>query len=236
MAGGLQYLSGGPLQRKTDILIDDTEAAQRHVKVGDTLTIANQKWTVRGIVESGKLGKLFVDMRYLQDITSNTGKISLVYVKLDDPKNIQSVIDSLKKQLPDYPIYSMQEFLSYITPAQIPGVTPFIAVLIGLSIVFGFLVVFLAMYTAVLERTREIGILKALGATSPYVLGMLVRETVVLAVVGAAIGILLSFLARWIIMQTVPASLPVVVVPDWWAWAGLISSSPARCWGQCIPA
>ncbi len=223
MAGGLQYLSGGPLQGKTDILIDDTEAAQRHVKVGDTLTIANQKWTVRGIVESGKLGKLFVDMRYLQDITSNTGKISLVYVKLDDPKNLQSVIDSLKKQLPDYPIYSMQEFLSYITPAQIPGVTPFIAVLIGLSIVFGFLVVFLAMYTAVLERTREIGILKALGATSPYVLGMLVRETVVLAVVGAAIGILLSFLARWIIMQTVPASLPVVVVPDWWAWAGLIS-------------
>ena len=166
MAGGLRYLSGGPLKEKTDILVDDSEAAQRHLKVGDTLTIANHQWTVRGIVESGKLGKLFVDMRYLQEITSNTGKISLVYVKVDDPKNIQTVIESLNAQLKEYPIYSMQEFLSYITPSQIPGVTPFIAVLIGLSVVFGFLVVFLAMYTAVLERTREIGILKALGATS----------------------------------------------------------------------
>src|SRR3954451_12582589 len=105
----------------------------------------------------------------------------------------------------------MQEFLSYLTPAGIPGVTPFIAVLIGLSVVFGFLVVFLAMYTAVLERTREIGILKALGATAPYVVGILIRETVILALIGALIGIVLSFVARWIIMRTVPASLPVVV-------------------------
>ena len=55
--------------------------------------------------------------------------------------------------------------------------------------VIGFLVVFLSMYTAVLERTREIGILKALGASPGYILGMLLRETVLLAIAGSIAGI-----------------------------------------------
>lgn len=227
MAGGLRYLQGGPFQQKTDILIDESYAEQRKLKAGDTLEVAGQKWYVRGVVESGKLGKLFVDKSYLQQVTANTGKISLVYVKLDDPKNTQAVIDSMKKQLEGYPIYSMEEFISYLTPSHVPGVTPFISVLIGLSVVFGFLIVFLAMYTAVLERTREIGILKALGATSIYVMGMLIRETLMLALVGAVIGILMTFGARALILFFVPSSLPVVVVPDWWPIAGLISIAGA---------
>lgn len=223
MADGLQYLEGGPLQKPDDMLVDDSYAKQRKLKVGDSIELAGQKWTVRGVVGSGKLGKIFVDKKHLQEITSNTNKISMVYVKVDDPKNIPVVIEAMKKELEGYPIFSMEEFLSYLTPSQIPGVTPFIAVLIGLSVIFGFLVVFLAMYTAVLERTREIGILKALGATSMYVLTMLIRETVLLALVGAVIGILLTFVARWAILAFVPSSLPIVVVPEWWPVAAIIS-------------
>jgi putative ABC transport system permease protein len=227
MAGGLQFLSGGPFRNPSDLIIDESYARQRNLKVGDTVQLVGQQLTVCGIIASGKLGKLFVDKAYLQQITSNTGKISMVYVKADDPKNIQPLIDTFKAQLKEYPIYSMEEFLSYLTPGQIPGVTPFISVLTGLSVVFGFLIVFLAMYTAVLERTREIGILKALGATSMYVLVMLIRETLTLALIGAVIGIGLSFLARWAILFFVPSSLPVVVVPDWWPLAALISITGA---------
>ncbi len=227
MAGGLHYLEGGPLEQRFDILIDESYAQQRKLKVGDTVELAGAKWTVRGVIESGKLGKLFVDKKVLQEVTANTGKISMVYVKLDDPKNTPAVIAELKRKLEGYPIYSMDEFISYLTPGQIPGVTPFISVLVALSVIFGFLIVFLAMYTAVLERTREIGILKALGATSTYVLSMLIRETVMLALVGAVIGIVLAFGARWLILFFVPSSLPVVVVPDWWPVAGLRSIAGA---------
>ena len=64
---------------------------------------------------------------------------------------------------------------------KIPGLSAFIGVIIGLSMVVGFLVVFLSMYTAVLERTREVGILKALGASPAYVLNIIFRETALLA-------------------------------------------------------
>ena len=83
----------------------------------------------------------------------------------------------------------MEEFVSLFSMNNVPGLKAFIGVIIGLSVVIGFLVVFLSMYTAVLERTREIGILKALGATPAFVLGVLLRETFVLAVVGSTAGI-----------------------------------------------
>jgi putative ABC transport system permease protein len=223
MSGGLDFVAGGPFETKDDILVDTNYASQKGLHAGDKTTLANHEWTVRGIVGSGKLAKVFVQKDVLQELTANEGKISMVYVKVDDPKNIQTVINDLKSKLEGYPIFSLDEFLSYIQPENIPGLAPFIATLVGLSVVFGFLVTFLAMYTAVLERTRDIGILKALGATSAFVLGLLVRETVLLAAIGSVIGIVFAFVARWLITTLVPASLPVIIVTEWWWRAALIA-------------
>lgn len=227
MSGGLDYRDGGPFQSPNDIVIDENFAKQRGLKVGDVVELANHQWTVRGVVGPGKLSKAFVEKKILQDLTSNTDKITMVYVKVDDPKNVGAAIANLKKALPDYQIYSMEDFLSQITPDNIPGVNAFIMTVVGLAVVFGFLVVFLAMYTAVLERTREIGILKALGASPGYIIGMLMRETFILALIGSAIGIALSYVAKWAITSFVPASLPVIAVPDWWLRALLISLAGA---------
>lgn len=223
MSGGLDFQAGGPLQNDNDILLDDQYSRQKKLSVGDTVDLANNKWYVRGIVGSGKLARAFVKKHVLQELTANTDKITMIYIKVDDPKNVPTVMANLRSKLEGYPIYSLEEFLSYISIDNIPLLTPFISVVVGLSVVFGFLVVFLAMYTAVLERTREIGILKALGASSGYILGMLLRETAMIAVVGSVIGILLAYVSRWAIITLVPASLPVVIVPDWWWRAGLIS-------------
>ncbi len=78
------------------------------------------------------------------------------------------------------------------------------------------------MYTAVLERTREIGILKALGASPGYILGILLRETVLLAIAGTIAGILMSYGARWLMQMLVPM-FTTSIVPGWWPYAGLIA-------------
>ena len=227
MSGGLDFRKGGSFQAPDDILIDTNYAEQQKLDVGSTIELANHKWTVRGVVGPGKLSKIFARKNVLQDLTSNNGKITMVYVKVKDAKNVAGTIADLKKLLDGYQIYSMEEFLSLTTPDKIMGLSTFIATVVGLAVVFGFLVVFLAMYTAVLERTREIGILKALGASPGYVIGMLMRETVLLAVIGSVVGIALSFVAKWAITSFVPSSLPVVSVPDWWWRSALISLAGA---------
>src|SRR5437764_1533 len=106
---------------------------------------------------------------------------------------------------------------------NVPQLRAFIAVITVLAVVVGFLVVFLSMYTAVVERTREIGILKALGAKPATVVDILVREAVLLAIAGCIMGIALSFAAKAIIMGLVPASMQVVNVPEWWPYSAIIA-------------
>ncbi len=68
-----------------------------------------------------------------------------------------------------------------MTVNSYPGLSTFINVVIGISVVIGFIVIFQAMYTAVMERTREIGILKSIGASKLYIVDVILRETVLLA-------------------------------------------------------
>jgi len=83
------------------------------------------------------------------------------------------------------------------------------------------------MYTAVLERTREIGILKALGGSPLLVLNLLFRETAVLAIVGSVLGIVMTYGTRSLIMGLVPASLTQIIVYDWWFYASAIAMGGA---------
>lgn len=227
MSGGLRYLHGGPFQGPDDVIIDEFYARQNKLKVGSTVKLKNRDWRVCGIVEPGKLSRVFVQLEVLQSITGNSGKLSQIYLKLDDPKNLDAVVTDLRGRLKEYQIYSTEELVSLLSINSLPGLKAFIAVIIGLAIVIGFLVVFLTMYTAVLERTREIGILKALGASPSYVLSILLRETAILAIAGSILGIFMSFGTRWLIMTLVPASLQQKIVPEWWPITAVIALSGA---------
>jgi putative ABC transport system permease protein len=99
----------------------------------------------------------------------------------------------------------------------------FTVVVIALGVLVGFLMVLLSMYTAVLERTREIGVLKALGASPGYVLNILLRETVLLAVAGSILGILLSYVTRFTINDVIHGSLIQSIVYIWWLIAAAIA-------------
>jgi putative ABC transport system permease protein len=118
-----------------------------------------------------------------------------------------------------YSVRSMQEYLSMMTPDNLPGFDLAIKIVIGVAVVVGFLVIFQSMYTAVMERTREIGILKSLGASKWYIVNVVLRETVLLAVAGIVVGILLSALTRRAIMFEKP------VLRLFWSDAWVVKAS-----------
>jgi putative ABC transport system permease protein len=223
MSGGFIYVEGGPFQRPDDVIVDRYYAAQRHVHAGNTLRLWDKDWHIAGVIEGGKLARIVLPLRVLQDLTSNSGKVSQIYLKLDDPKNTAAVIQSLKEKFPDNPIYSMEELTSMYSVNNIAGLREFILVIMSIGVIIGFAVVCLSMYMAVLQRTREIGILKSLGASQSFILKVIVTEALLLGIGGSILGILFSFGAYWLIRALVPASIPMVIVPSWWPIAGGIT-------------
>ena len=216
LSGGFHFLEGGPFQHPDDVMVDSYYATEQKLHVGDKIQILNRPWRVSGIYEAGTLTRIVVPLDVLQDLTANIGKITMIYVKLDDPSRTGQVIENLRRKLKDFQIYSMEEYTSLFSIANVPMLKQFIWVVIGLGVLVGFLVVFLSMYTAVLERTREIGVLKALGASPGYVLNILLRETTLLALAGSILGILLSYVTRFAISSLVPGTLIQAIVPNWW--------------------
>jgi putative ABC transport system permease protein len=216
LGGPFQYIEGGPFQGPNDVLIDDYIARQKHISVGDTMDVLNNKFRVSGIVENGRGARKFLPLATLQGLIGATDKASVFYVKLDDPAHADEVVKEVKSQpgMEKYSVQSTEEYLSMMTPSRLPGFRPFIGVVIGVSLIIGFLVIFQSMYAAVMERTREIGILKSMGASKFYIVNVIMRETTLLAVLGILLGIGFSFAASWAIRHRFPL-VQVVVSADW---------------------
>ena len=200
------YLSGGPFEGPYDVIVDDYYAGMNHKKVGDRIEILAHDFRISGIVPHGKGCRKCLPITTLQDLVSAEGRASVFYIKLDDPANggqVEKAIEEIPG-MEKYSVRSMPEFLSTMTPENLPGFDLAIKVVIGVAVVVGFLVIFQSMYTAVMERTREIGILKSLGASKWYIVNVVLRETMLLAIAGIVAGIILSAVTRRAIMFEKP--------------------------------
>lgn len=217
-----QFLEGGPPEQPDDIIVDKYYAQQKHLHPGATLKLANHDWHLSGVYEAGKLARVISRKDTLQEITGSNGKISAVYLKLKNPAQTDAFAAALRKDLPGYQIYTLEEFTSQLTVSSVPLIQGFIDVVIFISAFVGFLVTSIAMYTAVLERTREIGILKAVGAGPGYILNILLRESILLALFSTAAGIVMSYGTRALMVHA-PSGLTQEIIYKWWLYAALIA-------------
>ena len=235
MSGGFHYLEGGPFVTDDDVLVDEYYAKEKKLHTGDPVRLIGHDWRVAGVFESGKLARICVRLPVLQEMMGNPHHLSQIYVKADGPDHVQDVLSDLKSKMPNYPIYTVEEFTSLLSVSSVGLLRNFIGVVIGVAVIVGFIVVFMAMYTAVLERTREIGILKAVGGSSGLILDLLLRETLLLSILGTIVGILLTYGTQWLMQHAVPSSLTQETVYGWWPIAGAIAIAGALL-GVIVPA
>jgi putative ABC transport system permease protein len=236
VGGPFRYIHGGPFQGPDDMLVDDLFAAANHVKVGSTIDLFNHKFHVSGIVPNGRGARRFIQIKTMQDLIDAPGKASAFYVKLDDPQYADQAVQDFKKipGMSEYSIMTMRDVVSLFSADNIPMLSTFINVVIGISVVIGFLVIFQSMYTAVMERTREIGILKSLGASKAYIVRVILRETLMLALAGIVVGVVLSFTASGSIRHVIP-TMPVQFTAGWILRAAIIAIVGAMV-GAIYPA
>ena len=223
MSGGFTYLAGHGLRDPDDILVDKLYARQKKLQIGARITLLNHDWRLVGIIEGGKLARVVVSLKPLQQVLDTGAKVTSIYLKLDDPSNIDAVVHFIEENtsLQAKPMEEYTEATYNVN--NIPGLSEFMYVVMGIGVVIGFAVVCLSMYMAVLQRTREIGILKSLGASQVFILRIILTEAVILGMGGTILGIAMSFGACWLIRTVEPASIPMVIVPSWWPIAGAVT-------------
>jgi len=230
------FVSGGPFQDPNDAITDTIWAGAHHLHVGSTIQILDHPFRISGIVEPGKGGRTQVPLDTMASLMGVPGKASTFYIKCDDPANDKLVIQEIHATpgLGNNDVISMNDFLSQLTPARLPGFNAALEAVTFIAVVVGFLVIFQTMYTAVLERTREIGILKSMGASNPAIVGVVLRECAILAIVGVLVGIGGTFGVRLLMAQFAP-TLPCQITAGWTARAAAIAFGGAIL-GALYPA
>jgi len=219
------FLEGGRFTGPNDVIIDDVFAKKdKGYHVGDVIQIQSHDFRICGVVEAGKGGRKMVPIETLGDLVGASGHASLFYVKTDSEANQEAVRQEILAVpgMNNYVVQTMHEWLSLMTPDHIPGFNIALNVVTTIATMVGFLVIFLSMYTAVLERTREIGILKSMGASKTAIVTMVLRESVLMSIVGIAIGIGLEFAIHAYLEAKYP-TLFFEITNEWLVRAALIA-------------
>jgi putative ABC transport system permease protein len=234
VSGGFVFLEGHDMEGADDLLVDDWAAKAKHLKVGDTYNLLNHDWHVAAIVEHGKGARIFVPLETLQGLVGAHDKASIFWLKCTRPEHTDDAMEEIHHLLPGYTVRPLRDMLSLMTSTNIPGLQSFINAMIALAVCIGLLVIFLTMYTTVIERTRDIGVLKSLGANRTFIIRALLTESAVLCLFGILAGIGLSYGVRSAFLAGFP-TLSILITPLWIVRAGLIALAGA-IFGATYPA
>ncbi|MBW7995742.1 MAG: ABC transporter permease [Candidatus Glassbacteria bacterium] len=190
LGGELIFTDGRPLQAQDEMFIDSRIAAQESLGVGDSLTLG-QPFRIVGIVRPGVGTRVFMHYGKMAELTSQPGRVSLFFVRAESPEAVDEVS---RKILAAFEGVETQ-FMSNIAASMgkyLNSLNQFIGAINYTTLIISALVILLSMYTTVVERTREIGILKSLGASRAYILIAIMTEAFVLSLLGAILGITLA--------------------------------------------
>lgn len=227
----LRVVEGRPVRSGDEAIIDRVQQRQRKLKVGDEMQIFDRPFRIVGIYEPESLARIKMPLATMQQYLQRP-LCSMFLVKLADPSRQEAVATQIKERFPDYGA-TLTRDLPILIGRGIPALQTFLRVVIGLSIIVSSLVILLTMYTTVTERTRQIGVLKSLGASRAWIAGEIEKEALLISGLGVLAGSVLAIAGKYAIMRLTPVS--VELEPMWLLYA-LALGLLAGALGSLYPA
>ena len=209
---GLRIREGSPLTGGDQAIVDPVWQKQRNATVGSTVQLYERPFTIVGVYEPPGGGRIKIPLATMQDQEGVEGLASAILVACVDPAKQEEVAARIRERYPDDQILFTRD-LPEIYASGVPALDVFIKVVVGVAAAISMLVILLAMYTTVTERTRQIGILKALGMSKASIAWVIEKEAILVSLFGVIVGVLLTLAARFAVMRV--TSLTVEIEPRW---------------------
>jgi ABC-type antimicrobial peptide transport system permease subunit len=188
-----RIVEGEPLSGTREALLGRTAADAMAMGIGESVNVFGSRFRVVGIYETGVAfedSAMVISLREAQALFGGPRKVGFLGIALRDPRQVDSVLKELEERFPEISVSKTAEFADSLpdlqTMSAMIGAISFLAVLVGGIGMMN------TVFMSVFERTREIGVLRALGWRKRRVLGMIMKESLLISAVGGVVGLLLG--------------------------------------------
>jgi ABC-type antimicrobial peptide transport system permease subunit len=191
----IKVVEGSTLTTNHQIIIGRIMAEALKKKIGDTIELSGTRFRITGIYESNvsweQMGGV-ITLRDAQTLTGRPHKVTMLAVKLKDPNTAESVVEKINRQFPEVHATLSAEFSEQMPDAK--SSQAMLNAMSFLAIFVGGVGVLNTMLMAVFERTREIGVLRALGWRRRTIMNMIFKESLILGAAGGVVGIIIALM------------------------------------------
>jgi putative ABC transport system permease protein len=230
---GLEIVEGRPFVDGTDeAVVDEVMGRTPEGRVGNKIELAGRSYTIVGVYKPESMSRIKVPLAAMQDYYNARGAASMLMVKVRPGADVEAVARSLRERFPENQIILSRDLPAFYSQG-IPALDTFLNVVVGLSLLVSTLVILLTMYTTVIERTKQIGILKSLGASRTFIAGVIESEAMLISAIGVVFGFAIALVAGMAIRSA--TSLQIEFAAKWFLITGIIGIASGAL-GALYPA
>jgi len=203
---------GRKLNSGDEAIVDPEWKERRRAQIGDSVQLFKRPFKIVGVYEPPGGGRVKIPLATLQEQEGADGRATAILVACDEPSKQDEVAKRIQERFPEDQLIFTRD-LPEIYATGVPALNVFIKVVVGIAASISMLVILLAMYTTVTERTRQIGILKSLGMSKSSIAWVIEQEAIVVSFLGVVVGVLLTLAARFAVMRV--TSLTIEIETTW---------------------
>lgn len=227
-----RVVEGRPAVEGDEVMVDAVLQRNWKLKPGDEIELFDTRFKVVGIYAPESLARFKVPLSTMQRYLNRPGLCSMVLVKAADTSRQEEIAARIRERFSELGVIETRD-LPRLFARGTPALQTFLRVVVGLAATVSILVILLAMYTTITERTRQIGILKSLGASKLWIATEIEKEALLITLAGALAGFIVSVTVGFVIENL--TSLKVDFNIGWFVYSLLISIASGAM-GALYPA
>ncbi len=199
---GMQIVEGRAPTANNEIIMDERQMQDDGLSVGQTYEIFGGKpYTIVGVFSPPSGARIKMSLNAMQQAIETTNA-TYILVKIRPGEDVDSVAARINHELPGNKI-NLTRDLVVDAQDRVPGLKTFLRVLIGLGAFVSTIFVMLSMYTTITERSKEIGILKSLGASKAFIVRTIEGEAFLIGVLGVVLGLVAALASSFVISRSI---------------------------------
>lgn len=214
---GTEVLPGIPAPAPGEVVVDNVFARKMSLSPGDTLGVRGRDFTIAGIEKISNVGLSQFSLMSAADareILAVPGNANYLLVSAEAGTDPAALVGAIQEQTPGVRAETKSVFADENRNEIVTFFLPIITVLVVIAFLVGTAVIGLTIYTATIERSREYGVLKAIGASGGYLYRVVIAQSIIVSVVGFLLGIPLTLAVNKLAVELVPEFVNILLLRD----------------------